>query len=267
MNVPDIFLIYALVAVILCVLLVVLVQKYLVFRPKRQKKPYDISSLKVLSKVIDVQQFKKKFSVGDTHVLHVKLQSPKAIVLLFYGHLGNMADYFNRVEFYIQNNYEVMLYDYAGNGLSKGAFTEKNLLLQAEEIYQYLRAQTTLPLVFHGISIGSHFALYLAQKHQKNAQIVLEAPSLSGKELVKWYYPTFPWQIFFRFKLDNSKLIKEVSNFIILHAAKDRKVPLSHSKKLAKLAKQKPIFIEIEKCDHFNLCSTEQYSENLSQFF
>lgn len=73
--------------------------------------------------------------------------------------------YSDWIEFYFEHGYDICLWNYRGYGRSEGYPNLKNILLDAEEVVQYLRTiKGVKKLIIHGESLGGTVATHVAHK-------------------------------------------------------------------------------------------------------
>lgn len=82
----------------------------------------------------------------------------------------------------------VLMIDYRGYGRSEGTPTIDNLQTDVLATYDWLRKQSTLPIVVHGFSLGSFMAAYLAEERQP-AGLVLESTASNVNDWAKSHAP------------------------------------------------------------------------------
>jgi uncharacterized protein len=87
-------------------------------------------------------------------------------------------------------NVNALLVDYRGYGRSEG--TPSIALLQSDALaaYDWLRAQTSLPIAVHGFSLGSFMAAHVAAQRHPQA-LVLESTATSVTDWVATQSPFF----------------------------------------------------------------------------
>jgi uncharacterized protein len=131
-------------------------------------------------------------------------------------------------------NANALLVDYRGYGRSEGKPTVALVQDDALAVYDWLRAQTSLPIVVHGFSLGSFMAAYVAAERHPEG-LVLESTATNPAEWAKLQTP-----MFVRVKIpevlraqDNVARLKAYRGPLLIVAGdKDRTTPVSMSRTL-----------------------------------
>ncbi len=195
------------------------------------------------------------------------LENPDARLLLLYHH-GNAEDLDEmeeRLEWFRENGFAVLAYDYPGYGSSEGRPTPKNCLEAAETVLTY--ACTDLgweksSILSYGRSLGGAPCLTLAEHHRLSGA-VLESTFVSVFRVVT-RYPLLPWDIYNNL----SRIRRAQCPVLILHGTQDTTVPFYHGPLLLKHAPPGSDHLWVEGANHINLIETagEAYWEKLLSF-
>ena len=202
----------------------------------------------------------------EINALHFKLENPKGVVLFCHGNSGNIEKWGTKVSFFLDYNYEVVVFDYRKYGKSTGSFNETKMYSDALLMYDYLKsAFKEENIVVYGFSLGSTFAARIAAIN-KPKELILEAPFFNFVKAVKFYSkfaPIFLLKYKFRTDLDMAKITSPITVF---HGNKDKTTSFQDSKRLLALnASIENRFIEINGGTHHNIRNTKLYLENLQE--
>lgn len=133
-----------------------------------------------------------------------------------------------------EQNANALLVDYRGYGRSEGKPAIALVQGDAVAAYDWLRAQTALPIVVHGFSLGSFMAAYVAVERQPEG-LVLESTATNPTEWAKLQTPMFvsvkmPEAMKVQ---DNVARVRAYKGPLLIVAGdKDRVTPVSMSRKL-----------------------------------
>jgi alpha-beta hydrolase superfamily lysophospholipase len=210
--------------------------------------------------------FLKTEDGNHINALHFKLENPKGIVLFCHGNSGNLDKWGSKVSFFLDFNYEVLVFDYRNYGKSTGSFNEEKMYADALFVYSYLnnlfREET---IVVYGFSIGSTFATRIATLNNPK-ELILEAPFFNFKKAVQHYSkfaPIFLLKYQFRTDLD---IIKVTAPITIFHGNKDTITPFKGAKMLFELnSSPSNRFIEIDGGTHHNIRENKLYLKSLQE--
>ncbi len=199
------------------------------------------------------------------NALHYKVENPKGVILYFHGNAGDLSRWGIVAEYFVSQNYDVLIMDYRGYGKSKGKLSEQGFYDDAEFCYNYLLdSYSEEEIVIYGRSLGTGIATYLASKHQPK-QLILETPYYSILDVAKHRFPVFPVTAVLRYKFPSNEFITTVNCPITMfHGTDDRVIPYSSAQKLKSVAPQEHAsFITIEGGGHNNLISFELFKEGI----
>lgn len=198
------------------------------------------------------------------NALHFKLEKPKGIVLFCHGNSGDLKEWGGRVSFFLDYNYEVLVFDYRNYGKSTGDFNEEQMYNDAMLAYNYIKNTfTEETIVVYGFSLGSTFATRIASQN-KPKELILEAPFFNFKKAVQYsskFAPTFLLK--YKFRTDKT-IVKVAAPITIFHGNNDKITSFKDSKRLFALntsAENK--FIEIDGGTHHNIREHKLYLQSL----
>lgn len=181
------------------------------------------------------------------------LAQPRYTVLFSHGNAGNMSHRMNTVEFWLELNCQIMMYDYRGFGHSEGKPSETGLYADAEAAWNWLvevKHIEPAAIVIHGRSLGAAVALHRAvslSAEDAAAAVILESAFLSVPTLASEFYPFFPVRLLSRYAFDNEQRIASVAiPKLIIHGARDELIPFRHGVTLYETAQAPRQFLRIE---------------------
>jgi alpha-beta hydrolase superfamily lysophospholipase len=210
--------------------------------------------------------FLKTEDGNHINALHFKLEKPKGIVLFCHGNSGNLEKWGSKVSFFLDFNYEVLVFDYRNYGKSTGSFNEEKMYADALFVYRYLnnlfREET---IVVYGFSIGSTFATRIAALNNPK-ELILEAPFFNFKKAVQHYSKFAPiFLLKYQFRTDLA-IVKVTAPITIFHGNKDKITPFKGAKMLFELNQSSSNkFIEIDGGTHHNIREHKLYLKSLQE--
>lgn len=125
----------------------------------------------------------------------------------------------------------VLVYDYAGYGISRGEASERSCYEDIEAAFEYLRRERKFQpseIILYGRSLGSGPTCFLAEKYSKAgapfAGVILQCPILSVYRVALDFRFSLPGDIFCN--IDRIATID--SPLTIIHGTRDEVVPFRH---------------------------------------
>lgn len=199
------------------------------------------------------------------NALHFKVENPKGVILYFHGNAGDLSRWGKIAEYFVENNYDVLVMDYRTYGKSLGALSEVALYNDAQYCYDYLLKQySEKEITLYGRSLGTGIASYLASKN-KPKLLILETPYHSILDVAEYRFPMLPVKKLLKYKFPNYKhLSKSNCSITIIHGTEDSVVPYSSGKKLSELKINELNFITVEGGNHNNLIDFEDYHKAIN---
>jgi len=203
---------------------------------------------------------------NEINALHFKLEKPKGVIVFCHGNKGNLKRWGNRVTYFLNYNYEVIVFDYRNYGKSTGNFDEQRMYDDALSVYNYAKEGfLEKQIVVYGFSLGGTFATKIAAKNTPK-ELILEAPFYNLKKALQCYSklaPTFLLRYKFRSDLEIPKVTSPIS---IFHGNNDKITSFKGSQKLLELNKNKKNqFIKIENGTHHNIRESRKYQQKLKE--
>ncbi|HOY69601.1 MAG TPA: alpha/beta hydrolase [Methylotenera sp.] len=197
---------------------------------------------------------------GKLYVAKWPVANEKGTVMVFHGNAESLVSVERQVPMFQAQGYSVMAWDYAGYGQSENCWSsEQGILHDAEIAYLWLVAQTQLPIVIYGRSVGSGPAVYIASKYAVQ-KLLLVSPYDTLANVAAENMPFFvPVRYLMRFPLDSTQWIKHVKAPIYaIHGLTDTLIKPARALKLFGQAKQK-ISIKWVKSAGHNVDSAAQF--------
>ncbi|GAB4110420.1 MAG: alpha/beta fold hydrolase [Thermoflexibacter sp.] len=203
---------------------------------------------------------------GKINLVWFKIANPKGVILYCHGNAGNIQRWASIVDDLMRFGYDIILWDYRTYGKSTGQLNEKNLLSDAQAVYDFTKKHfSENQIIVYGRSLGTGMATYLSAMNAPN-YLILETPYFNLSDVAGYYFPYFPYHLLLKYKLPSNEWITEVRCPItIFHGTYDRTVPYSSGFKLKSLLKAHDEFITIEGGDHNDLNTFYIYEEKLGK--
>jgi pimeloyl-ACP methyl ester carboxylesterase len=119
-----------------------------------------------------------------------------ATILYCHGNNANLDEYWDRVQLFWDEGYNVFVFDYPGYGKSTGEPTESGVYRASEESLRHVVSRlntnpvepdsaASLGIVYYGWSLGSAAAIYLAAEVEEPAVLFTEAAMAGTEALVE----------------------------------------------------------------------------------
>lgn len=261
MNLISVFFILISLLVICCILLYVFQERFIFIDDKKIEKDHKFNFSNKFDEV-----FIKTEAKAEINALHFRLPKPKGVILFCHGNKGNLAKWGDRVSYFLDYNYEVLVFDYRNYGKSTGSYNEEAMYNDGLSIYKYLKKGFKEEnIIVYGYSLGGTFATRIAAEN-KPKELILEAPFYNFKSAVKYKYkriPVFLIKYKFRTDLDIKKVTSPIT---IFHGTIDQTTSCKGSKKLLISNDSKNNnYLEINKGTHHNLREFKLYKQKLKE--
>jgi len=187
---------------------------------------------------------------GDAriHAWYVPAKNARLSVLFCHGNAGNMSHRLETLSLLNSLGVNVLIFDYAGFGLSNGKASEVQTYRDVEAAWRFLiedKVTDPTAIVLFGRSLGGAVATWIAAKEKPGA-LILESTFISIIAMGKKLYPIFPVRLLARVHYDPSELIEKIkSPKLFIHSRDDETIPLEHGVTLYNKAKEPKTFVEI----------------------
>jgi uncharacterized protein len=150
-----------------------------------------------------------------------------AVIVLFHGNGGTVADLEPWAAAFRTRGYGVMLADYRGYSGNPGAPSEAGVYADARAVLAWLAAQGIdgRRIVLLGWSLGSGVAVQMAIEHHP-AVLVLLAPYTALVDVAAEQYPLFPVRSLMIDRFDSMSKIAQVdAPLMVVHGEADAVIP------------------------------------------
>jgi len=241
------FVVVALVLLTLCVGLVWLSQRRLIYFPSRDVPEAELA----LPGAEEIT-----FSTDDGLLLEgwfLPADAKLVTVAVFNGNAGNRGD---RAEFgraLSDYGYGVLLFDYRGYGGSPGQPSEEGLVADGVAAVRYLSKRVDVEadkLVYFGESLGAGVAVATADSHPP-AALILRSPFTSLSDVAGVHYPYLPTRVMLWDKYPNLVTVPKVhAPLLVIAGTTDRTVPVEQSVRLYDAANEPKELLLIRGADH-----------------
>lgn len=201
---------------------------------------------------------------GRLNGVYFQQQEARGLVLFFHGNRGNVSRWGQIATQFRHLDYDVLVPDYRGYGRSTGTRSESLFYADAGAWYRWA-AERYPPekIIVYGRSLGSAAATYIASRYSC-AQLILETPFSSMRDLFYTYFPFLPPIFFFKYRFDNQQAMRHVVCPMHLFAGRrDFVVPFRCTRRLLPLLKAGDTITLIQEGGHNNLNSFAQYHHQL----
>jgi uncharacterized protein len=218
-------------AYILCLILLVLAQRSIIFAPNQE--PADLS----LALAPDGM---REIAVTSADGLDLKswyLPPARAdfpVIVYFHGNAGHRGGRVERIWPYALAGYGVLLVGYRGYGGNPGQPNEIGLYADAEANLDFLEKEGIGRdrMILFGESLGAAVAVEMATRHQARG-LVLEAPFCSILLSARKRYPLFAIDAIILDKFDSLGKIGRVHMpLLVVHGEQDGTTPVIFGKRL-----------------------------------
>ena len=192
-------------------------------------------------------------------------------VLFFHGNAGNISHRLETIKIYNQLDFNFLIFDYRGFGLSTGKPSEQGTYLDADTVWKYLIEEKKLDakdIIIAGRSLGGGVATELAKKVQP-AMLILESTFTSMPEVSAEHYPFMPTNLIVKHKYETNHKLKQIlCPIVIVHSTNDEVIPFEHSQRNFSAANKPKQFITL-RGGHGSgfLLSKEDYLRGLQKAF
>jgi fermentation-respiration switch protein FrsA (DUF1100 family) len=172
-----------------------------------------------------------------------KVTPARATVIFFHGNSGNIANVGWLGEQLAARNFDVLVFDYRGYGMSEGATSdESGLYADADAAYEYVRGRGVPPerIVLYGQSLGTTAVADLASRRQCGA-IILESGLSSASDMASQVLPWLPHWLHFvaRNRFESARKLATVTcPVLVTHGEPDPEIPTAQGRKLFSAANE-----------------------------
>ncbi len=181
-------------------------------------------------------------------------------LIIYFGGNADDATYFIKYTKDL-NGFDIITFNYRGNGLSSSKPNEKKLLKDALKIYDTYSKNREIYIV--GRSLGSGIATYVASK-RKVKGVLLITPYDSIENIAKGRYPFFPISLLLKYKFNSYKFVQNVNAPVSVFMVKDDKtVPNQRTVNLIKHIKNISCIKIFKDATHANILEEKNFPNDL----
>jgi fermentation-respiration switch protein FrsA (DUF1100 family) len=200
---------------------------------------------------------------------YVENKASKKVILLFHGNGGNLGHRVSLIRLLHALPANVFIIDYHGFGKSQGKPSEKNLYLDAEAAYKYLRELKKYKpeqIVVMGSSLGTAVATHLTAQ-EKVGGLILQKAFTSARAMAQHMNPLYRWPIIWiRSDFDTLKRIQNINvPVLFIHSKADEMIPYTMSVELYEKANEPKKLLLLEGYGHNDLVTAAEYIDGLRQ--
>lgn len=170
---------------------------------------------------------------------------PRGTVVYCHGNSGNIGRSAHLAPEFFKRGFNLLLWDYRGYGRSGGRPSEKGFYDDARAAYDAAAAMSgQLPIVVHGISLGSAVAIQLATDRPV-AALIVEGAFASAADMAKRWYPNLPLDRLLSVSYDSAAKVAALKDLPKLfgHSTSDEVVPFQSGRILHGAAAQPKTFV------------------------
>ena len=234
-------------------------QEKMIFLPTTLERDYEYSFNHPFEEL-----FFKTEANAEINALHFKAKNPKGVLLYFHGNAGDLSRWGKITEFFVKQDYDVLVMDYRTYGKSKGRLSELALYSDAQYCYDYLlKYYPEDKIALYGRSLGTGIASYIASKN-KPQQLILETPYYSIADVAQNRFPLLPVKRLLKYRFPTYQYLPNTSCPItIIHGTEDNLVPYTSGKKLYDLNLDHLNFVTVEGGKHNDLINYESFTTTI----
>ena len=179
--------------------------------------------------------------------------APRVTILVFNGNAGNREHRLPLAAAFHRYGLQVLLVDYRGYGGNPGTPTEDGLAADSRAARTYLAGRTDVDasrIVYFGESLGTAVAVRLAVEHPP-AALILRSPFTSMSDVGQHHYPILPVRLLLRDRFAAIDQIRRIRvPLLVIAGARDRIVPIDHSRRLYEAAVGPKTLLVLPDADH-----------------
>lgn len=199
------------------------------------------------------------------HALKFSVPNSKGVILYFHGNARALDNWGYIGADLLPYGYDVVLPDYRGFGKSTGLFSEKNLLKDAQYIFDQLAKEYgSKNVVIYGRSLGSGIASSVAANSDPKL-LILETPYYSMERMAGEQMRFLPTSILLKYKFRSDLFLPKVNCPIYtFHGTEDELIPYQHAVDLKALL-PKIDFTTIPEASHNNLSQFTLFNDKIDE--
>ncbi len=218
----------------------VLLEDRFIYFPTRDRESFRAGAAVAAAAGVAVEDC--EITTADGVQLHAWWGRPatrsRAVVLLFHGNAGNLADRADMMVDLAGLPAEVVLVDYRGYGRSSGRPGERGLRADATAVWSYLTKDRRISpqrVVLYGESLGGAVAVELASRTDP-AGLILQSSFTSIPDMAAVHMPVIP-RFMIHTRMESAAAIGRVRcPVLVIHSPEDEIVPYWMGQRLFELA-------------------------------
>ena len=249
-------------------------QDYIFFHPRNDREAY--------KKLQQIDEFKEIMIKNDEVNLsgwfwNIQNKKDKAPVVIFFtGNAQNSSStiysyYLSGIMKDVFSNYNLMIIDYPGYGISKGKPSEESMFIASNYIFEYASKMDEVDknkIVIMGYSIGTGIASYCASEKDASG-LILVAPYDKALSLYNDVIDSFhgPVEYLAKYSFNSAKYAESVQEPTLIITSKDDEViNYSHSLDLAGHFSGIQDVVVLEGVNHNGYYSKSEVLEKIKEF-
>lgn len=227
------FLLYAVIAYALLLVLLYFYQPRMVFLPH------------VAGRAIVATPADQGMAFDDLHLstadgerLHawwVPAPADRGTVLFSHGNAGNISHRLDSIGIFHRLGFNVLIYDYRGFGQSSGQPSEEGTYRDAEAAWRYLvdqRGEAPGRIALFGRSLGGAVSAQLAAEQSPGA-VILESTFTSVPDIGQQIYWWLPVRWLARIRYPTLDRVRHIeAPLLVVHSEDDEIIPFEHGRRL-----------------------------------
>ena len=178
--------------------------------------------------------------------------APRARIVYFHGNGGNLSNWSPIVSAVARRGYSVLAVDYRGYGLSTGHPTERGLYrdVDATVARPWADAESKLPLIYWGRSLGGVMAAYAATVRKPDG-VIIEAGFADARSAVRGSPVLAILSLLASYRFPAAEFLNRADVPVLqLHGDRDSVIPIELGRELFQMIKGPKEFVVIPGGDH-----------------
>lgn len=201
--------------------------------------------------------------------IHAWMMRPKenfnGISMLFcHGNSGSIASNFYGAISFLENGFEVCIFDYSGFGFSEGEASRKNVKLDGFAAMEYLQKAknpNSKKVIIYGQSLGGNLAPTIAVKYQEQIDGLAIEGAFSAHKDMSAKFTGLMGRIMVAEKYSAKRAIRKFYKpVLVIHSTEDATVPFEMGQKIYNNANEPKEFYQIEEC---HICGPYYYPNEI----
>ena len=247
-------------------------QEYMFFHPWNDKQ-----SSKKLQEIEEFTEVKIKNDKVDLYgwFWNIQKEDTAPLVIFFTGNAQNASNtmynfYLSGMDVYF-SNYNLMIVDYPGYGISKGKPSDDSMFEASKYIFEYALTMPEVDnenIVIMGYSIGTGVASYCASTNDAKA-LILVAPYDKALSLYNDAVDSFHGSVqsLARYSFDSATYAESVNEPTLIFTSKaDEVINYKHSLDLAGHFSELEDVVILEDIDHNSYFSEQKVLDGIKEF-